>query len=116
MRGQPYCFSHNPATKRAKKKAVAKGGRNRRTPSRASPPQDEASITSIQDVRDLLFRTLAEVRNGKLDAVLARTIGYIAGVAAKVTETAELDQRVQKLEDRFVTIHQQVEEQREFAK
>ena len=101
---------NSPATRKAKREAVAKGGRNRRTPRRAAAPRKLLEVSSLQDVQGLLYRTLAEVRNGVLDADLGRTIGYLAGVAAKVAETAELDDRVRQVEERFLTIQGRLEE------
>ena len=46
----------------------------------------------------LLFRTLGELRDGTLAADIARTVGYLAAVTARVTETVELDRRVDRLE------------------
>lgn len=116
LRGQPFCFSHSPAAKQAKREAVAKGGRNRCTLRRAAPPREAARVRSIQDVQGLLYRTLEEVRNGVVDADLGRTIGYLAGVAAKVAEAAELDDRVRQVEERFRILHEQWEQQYGAAK
>ena len=98
MRGAGLCISHNPAAAKAKRAAVRKGGRNRRTPKRAAKPDRTVTVQTMDDVQRLLFRTLEELRNGKLDADMARSIGYLAGVTAKVVETAELSLRVEKVE------------------
>ena len=102
MRGARFCFSHNPAAAKRKRAAVKKGGQNRRVPKRATCPRQPAKVSTIDDVGQLLFRTLEELRNGVLDADLARSIGYIAGVAAKVYETVELDRRVGRLEEKVL--------------
>ena len=92
------CISHNPAAAKLKRAAVRKGGRNRRTPKRATRPKNTVTVQTMDDVQKLLFRTLEELRGGKLEADMARSIGYLAGVTAKVVETADLVQRVEKVE------------------
>lgn len=104
MRRARLCFSHNPAASGLKREAVRKGGRNRRVPQRALPPEVATSINSVQDVQALLYRVLADTREGKLDADLARTLGYVAGVAAKVAETADLERRVAELTNKVVEL------------
>ncbi len=94
MRGTTLCISHNPAAAETKRAAVRKGGRNRRTPQRAPKAAKAPSVRTIDDVQSLVFRTLEELRNGTLDAGVARSIGYLAGIAAKIVETVELTRRV----------------------
>ena len=99
MHGVGLCVSHNPAAAKLKLAAASKGGRNRRVPKRASRPAKPIAVRTIEDVGGLLFRTLEELRNGVLDADLARSIGYLAGVTAKVVETIDLGRRVAALEE-----------------
>ena len=94
LRHAKLCISHNPEAAALKKEAVRKGGRNRRIPRRAVLGTKESAIESVQDVQRLLYRVLGDTRDGKLDADLARTLGYVAGVAAKVAETADLEKRL----------------------
>ena len=101
MRGSKYCFTHNPAAAKAKKAAVAKGGRNRRTPARATRPAAVVRIKGIADVQSLLYRSLEELRNGLIEAEIARAVGYLSGVAAKLHEAIELEERVAQLEATF---------------
>lgn len=98
MRGVRLCVSHNPAAAKLKRAAARKGGRNRRVPKRATRPAKAIAVRTIDDVGGLLFKTLEELRNGVLDADLARSIGYLAGVTAKVVETVDLGRRVRALE------------------
>lgn len=100
MRGVTFCFSHNPAAKKTKREASQRGGRNRRIPKRAARPKYIVRVESISDVQQLLFRTLTELRNGDLDAELARTVGYLSGVATKVAEAADLEQRMREIEQK----------------
>ena len=98
MRGSGFCFSHNPKARARKRAAVAKGGRNRRRPTKAAAPSTKASVKTIEDVQHLLFQSLEELRNGVLDGEFARSIGCLAGVATKVFESVEMERRVKKLE------------------
>lgn len=102
MRGAKFCFSHNPAAKKNKREASQRGGRNRRIPKRATRPKKIVRVESISDVQQLLFRTLAELRNGDLDAELARTVGYVSGIATKVAEAVELEQRMREIERQVI--------------
>lgn len=104
MRGATLCVSHNPDAADLKRAAVKKGGQNRRLVKRAVSPARAVEVRTIYDVRDLLFRTLEEVRNGILDVDLGRTIGYLAGVTAKVVETADIENRVGELEKTVLAI------------
>jgi hypothetical protein len=113
MRGAKLCISHNPAAADLKQAAVSKGGRNRRSASRAPQPSKAVAVATISDVQALLFRTLEELRNGVLDAELARAVGYVAGVASKVYEAVELEGRVARLEEGAVQYLGELEKHRE---
>ena len=104
MRKVKFCISHNPKAVELKKAATAKGGRNRRTFNRAAKPPKKAAVRSIEDVKALLFQTLEDLRNGTLDTDLARAVGYLAGVTAKVVETVQLEERVDNIEELYIEI------------
>ena len=101
MRGAKYCVSHNPDAADLKRLASQKGGRNRRIAKRASKPDRRIQVQSVADVQHLLFQTLAELRNGVVDAEIARTVGYLSGIAVRVAEAVELESRVTQLEDQI---------------
>ena len=109
MRGAALCISHNPAAASLKRRATQKGGRNRRARRVAERPPKPVRIRNIKDVRTLLFRSLADLRNGEVDADIARSIGYLAGVTAKVVETVDLEQRVRCLVERVVAMDEKTE-------
>lgn len=100
MKGARFCFSHNPEAAARKRAAVAKGGRNRRVPELAPAGREPVKIESVNDLQRVLFTTMAAVCNGRLDANVARTIGYLAGMAAKVTEVVDLAAEVDELHER----------------
>ena len=64
----------------------------------------------IKDVKALLFQTLEDVRNGTLDTDLARAVGYLAGVTAKVVETVQLEKRIDDLENSYLKIIERTQE------
>ena len=108
MRGETLCISHNPSAAGLKRRAAQKGGRNRRLRSPAKPPAKPVKIRNIKDVRTLLFRSLEDLRNGGIDADTARSIGYLAGVAAKIVETVDLEERVSRLVDRVFEVDEKM--------
>ncbi|MCH7591801.1 MAG: hypothetical protein IH989_03335 [Planctomycetes bacterium] len=76
-------------------------------PKRAFRPRKPITVQTIDDVGRLLFRKLEELRNGVLDADLARSIGYLAGVTTKVVETVDLGRRVRALEENLLACSQE---------
>ena len=104
MRTAKFCISHNPKAVELKKAATAKGGRNRKTFNRAAKPSKNTAVRCIEDVKALLFQTLEDLRNGTLDTDLARAVGYLAGVTAKVVETVQLEERVDNIEELYIEI------------
>jgi len=104
MRGAKYCFSHNPAAAARKRAAVTKGGKNRRTAHKVNQPPAATAINSVTDVQTLMFKTLADFRNGLIDDTAAKTIGYLGGVAVKVAETVGLAQRLEELLEHVIEV------------
>lgn len=63
-----------------------------------------ARIQTAQDVLDLLEHTINDVREADADALVkARCIGYLAGVTLKAIETADLEARVEAVEETLKT-------------
>ena len=93
MRGFEFCFSHNPKADARKRAAVAKGGRNRRRPTRAAVPSKKATVKTIEDVQHLLFQSLEELRNGVLEGDIARSVGYPSGFATTVFDSGRVELR-----------------------
>ena len=104
LSGSRFCISHDPKAADIKRKAVIKGGRNRRTPARFPRLKQTVRIESVFDVQQLVFETLARVGNGTLDAGHARTIGYLALTCAKISEVVEIQQHVCDLEERVIQL------------
>jgi len=59
-----------------------------------------ARIQTAQDVLDLMEETINEVREADADALVkARCIGYLAAITLKAVETANLEARVEAVEE-----------------
>lgn len=110
MRGEKFCFSHNPAAAAKKRDAVTKGGKNRRTARKVNQPPAATAINSVVDVQTLMFKTLADFRNGLIDDTAAKTIGYLSGVAVKVAETVGLAQRLEELLEHVVEVDKRLKD------
>jgi len=95
MKGNDYCFSHNPDTKIEKHLAVVKGGfASKKVKLNLEP----LSIKTPQEIGKLLEDTINKVRSGEMPPNIANTIGYLAGHALKALEAFNLDQRVEMVE------------------
>ena len=58
-----------------------------------------AEILTAQGIRDMLAEVLNEVMEWEGDTLQrARCVGYVAGIAIKAVETADLEQRITELE------------------
>ena len=95
MRDSGFCFTHNPATKEAKKEAVTKGGKS---PKKNYNPLLPVKIEDSADVAQLLSKTINEVRAGEIDLRVANCIGYLSGHLIKALEVSDLEKRVEEIE------------------
>jgi len=95
MINNKYCFSHNPAAKKAKKRAILKGGlaTKKRTKSVAA-----IKITTVKNVAHLIIRTINELRENKIDTKVANCIFYGSGQLIKALEISDLERRLEQLE------------------
>lgn len=108
MRGAAFCFSHNPNAAAKKREAVAKGGRNRRTPKKAPLPPKSVAVASVFDIEKMIFQTVADYRNGLIEESSAKTVAYLCGVAVKVAETVGLAERMAALTERVSEIQHRI--------
>jgi len=61
-------------------------------------PSSEFRLESLQNIVALLEETINHVRTGTLDVRIGQCTGYLAGLAIKALEQAELEQRLEALE------------------
>lgn len=97
MRGNKYCFLHNPDISQEKKTALCReGGQNRALT--VKKPLKIMKIETSGDVRCLLADTINQVRRGKLDVRIANCIGVLSGHMIRAIETDTIEQRVEQIE------------------
>lgn len=101
MANSSYCFSHNPATRKAKQEAVIKGGL-------AKKHEDLVLLESIElknpeQVIELLEDTINRIRRvnqeGEMPIKVASTIGFLATHLLRAMETSDLDKRLEIIEN-----------------
>ena len=78
-----------------------KGGLKRRRTFDDNPDSETAlsNPRSAADVRDILADVMAQVRAGKMDPKIGSTLGYIGTALMKCIEVADLEKRVENLEN-----------------
>src|SRR6478672_457210 len=85
-----YCFLHDPAMAAKRAEARSRGGKARqgRQISRADagPPMALATVASVDGVRLLLSRAVADAMTCEPSLSRARTFGFLAQVALKALE------------------------------
>lgn len=94
-----YCVMHNPnITAETKKEIQRKGGENRAIMV-GEVVGEEVRIESTKDVVKLMENTINRVRQGRLDARVANTIGYLAGITLKALEQEDIAERLKAIEN-----------------
>ncbi len=91
-----YCFTHSPDMEVERQLATSKGGKH--SYKEALVITGEKSVKTSKDIADLLESTINEVRAGKLDVKIANCVGYLASHLIKAIESADLEERLEKLE------------------
>lgn len=90
----------DPEKRRAYHREYSRLKRVGQTPGQ-TPLPSEFRLKTAQDVLDLLQEQINAVREDKEAGTLekARTIGYLAGIALKAVEVANLESRIAALEE-----------------
>jgi hypothetical protein len=92
-----FCWAHDPDRRSEAAAARVAGGRNRSTAARLSkrlPP-------SLKPVLGVILDALGEVHRGELDPPVANAMANLAGAAVRLFQAAELESRLERLEDRL---------------
>lgn len=98
--GDKYCFFHSPRTGEKRKLARRAGGIARSAKAAVLGPQaPELELQDAGQVKLLLGETINQVRRGELDPKISNAIGYLAGILVRVIETADIEIRLQRLEE-----------------
>lgn len=96
VRARPsgFCWGHDPALAEARQQARRKGGHGKSTAARLNrrlPP-------NLRGVLSTLLEALDEVHTGEIDPRVASAMGSLAGAISKLYEVAELERRLEQLE------------------
>lgn len=94
MKEAEFCFTHNPETREAHRKATKRGGLVGIHRSNLSPVR----IKAMKDAVALLEDTVNRVRSGEMEIRVANCIGYLSGHIIRGLEKSDLEQRIEGLE------------------
>ena len=95
VRGGSYCALHSDP-QRAAQLGRRGGMRNRHV--YESDRTEVAPPRNATDIREMLAKLMVEILAGKRDPKLGTTLGYLGTMLLKAIETADLEQRLEKLE------------------
>ena len=93
--GSAYCFAHDPGQAAKRDAARRRGGRAGRP---ATLLASDVAVRSLGDVVCLVEDTINDVRCGRVDVRVANAVGYLANVAIKAIQQADLEMRLAALE------------------
>jgi hypothetical protein len=96
--GRPFCFAHDPDSRRERDAARRAGGRVRSRRAAVLPGAPDVAFASVADVTGLLAATASQVRRGDLDCRLGNCLCYIAATALKALQQGDLEQRLSAIE------------------
>ena len=97
VRGSAFCALHSDPN-RAAGLGRKGGARNRKV---YDGEVREVSVPeSAGDVKRMLAETMAEIRAGRMDPKLGSTLGYLGTALLRAFELAEIEQRLERLEQR----------------
>ncbi len=91
----PYCFAHAPDQAEQRDAARRRGGQAGRV---SVLPESDVQVRTLGDVVTLVEATINDVRAGRVDVRVANAVGYLANVAIKALEQADLEARLEALE------------------
>ena len=97
VKGAEYCFWHEPTKAKERGEAWSKGGKSTMG-KRTVLPSSEFRLEKLADIVVLLEETVNQLRTGAIEVRIAQCTGYLAGVAIKAMEQADLERRVEALE------------------
>ncbi len=100
MEGSIFCYLHNPAIcDEEKKEVMAKGGRGNKP--MVKSPLAPIAITNTSGILSLIAATLGELRSGRVDANIAKSIFYGCGCYIKAYEMAVLESKIAETDKRL---------------
>ena len=93
-----HCFWHSPEYAEDVAEARRLGGLRRRREVAVSGAYEVNGLETVGDLRRLLVITSLDTLGLENSIARARTLGYLVGVAGKLLETGELEERLAALE------------------
>ena len=93
-----HCFWHSPECAEDVAEARRLGGLRRRREVAVSGAYEVNGLETVGDLRRLLVIASLDTLGLKNSIARARTLGYLVGVAGKLLETGELEERLAALE------------------
>ena len=93
-----HCFWHSPEYAEDAAEARRLGGLRRRREVAVSGAYEVNGLETVGDLRRLLVIASLDTLGLENSIARARTLGYLVGVAGKLLETGELEERLAALE------------------
>ena len=93
-----HCFWHSPEYAEDVAEARRLGGLRRRREVTVSGAYEVNGLETVGDLRRLLVIASLDTLGPENSIARARTLGYLVGVAGKLLETGELEERLAALE------------------
>lgn len=89
LAGSRHCFQHDPSPEivHRRRQARKRGGKNRRR--YLSEPARGPALDTVDDIRDVMVRTIAELRAGRLDIPSGVALAYACQTALRAIDLAE---------------------------
>jgi hypothetical protein len=100
MRGEEYCYAHNPkfaAKARADRLRAARTKPRARRP-KAPPPASPVALQSPEDIRRVVESTIGSLLRGEIDRGRANSVLYGLQVALRAVDVADFERRLKALE------------------
>src|SRR5687768_4739366 len=95
----PFCWMHDPANVEAATEARRVGGLRRRREGTVTGAYEVIGLADVGQVRRLLEIAIVDALGLDNSIARVRTLAYLAQVALKMLEVAELEQRLEILEE-----------------
>jgi hypothetical protein len=98
VKDRDHCFWHSPEYAEDVAEARRLGGLRRRREVTVSGAYEVNGLETVGDLRRLLVIASLDTLGLENSIARARTLGYLVGVAGKLLETGELEERLAALE------------------
>ena len=98
VKDEDHCFWHSPEYAEDVAEARRLGGLRRRREVAVSGAYEVNGLETVGDLRRLLVIASLDTLGLENSIARARTLGYLVGVAGKLLETGELEERLAALE------------------